>query len=128
MRLKKTASLLMASTIMFSSAFSNSSVSAANHARVGVHDPSIVKLEDGSYYIAGSHLAAARSKDLGSWTFTANSNAGTKNTTFFKDIYTDLAVPAAWSSRHPIKIMICQETFGHRILFTIRCSVNIACI
>lgn len=98
MRFKKTALLLMASTIMFSSVLSNSSVSAANHARVGVHDPSIVKLDDGSYYIAGSHLAAARSKDLGSWTFTANSNAGTKNTTFFKDIYTDLAVPAAWSS------------------------------
>ncbi len=72
--------------------------SAANYTRVGVHDPSIVKLEDGSYYIAGSHLAAARSSDLGNWTFTANSQAGTKNTTFFNDIYTDLAVPASWSS------------------------------
>ena len=62
--------------------------SAANHTRVGVHDPSIIKLDDNSYYIIGSHLAAARSSDLGNWTFTANSNAGTKNTTFFNNIYT----------------------------------------
>ncbi|MDE6787747.1 MAG: RICIN domain-containing protein [Ruminococcus sp.] len=72
--------------------------SAANHTRVGVHDPSIIKLDDNSYYIIGSHLAAARSSDLGNWTFTANSNAGTKNTTFFNNIYTDLAIPASWSS------------------------------
>lgn len=72
--------------------------SAANYDRVSVHDPSIIKLEDGSYYIIGSHLGAARSADLGSWTPTANSSAGTRNTTFFQDIDTDLAVPAAWSS------------------------------
>lgn len=70
----------------------------AAKSRVGVHDPSIVKLEDGSYYIVGSHLAAARSSDLENWTFTANSDAGTKNTTFFNDIYIDLAIPASWSS------------------------------
>ncbi|MDE5770958.1 MAG: RICIN domain-containing protein [Ruminococcus sp.] len=74
------------------------SVSAANYDRVGVHDPSIIKLDDDSYYIIGSHLAAARSSDLGNWTFTADSNAGTKNTTFFNDIYKDLAIPASWSS------------------------------
>lgn len=72
--------------------------SAANHARVSVHDPSVIKLSDGSYFIIGSHLAAARSADLGSWTSAANSHLGSKNTTFFNDIYTDLAVPAAWSS------------------------------
>ena len=66
--------------------------------RVGVHDPSIVELEDGTYFIIGSHLAAARSADLVNWTTAANSDRGTKNTTFFKDIYTDLAVPAAWSN------------------------------
>ncbi len=66
--------------------------------RVGVHDPSIVKLDDGSYYIIGSHLAGARSADLMNWTMTANSDQGTKNTTYFKDIYTDLAKPMAWSN------------------------------
>lgn len=74
-----------------------SKVCAVSHSRVSVHDPSIVMLEDGSYYIIGSHLAAARSNDLCSWSYTANSNYGTTSTTYFSDIYTDLAIPAAWS-------------------------------
>ena len=32
-----------------------------------VHDPSIIKAEDGYYYIYGSHMAAARSLDLIDW-------------------------------------------------------------
>ncbi len=95
-------SLLLAAGMVLGSALTNDCFTefaeAANHARVAVHDPSIIKLEDDSYYIIGSHLGAARSADLGSWTHTANSAAGTKNTTFFNDIYTDLAIPAAWSS------------------------------
>ena len=71
--------------------------SAGNYTRVSVHDPSIIKLEDGSYFIIGSHLGAARSTDLQNWKWAANSNRGTKNTTFFKDIYTDLAKSAAWA-------------------------------
>lgn len=35
--------------------------------RVGIHDPSIVKSEDGVYYIFGSHGCAAKSADLVSW-------------------------------------------------------------
>ena len=66
--------------------------------RVGVHDPSVIKLDDGSYYIIGSHLAAARSTDLVNWSYTANSDQGTKNTTFFKDIYTDLAKANTWAN------------------------------
>lgn len=34
---------------------------------VAVHDPSIIKAEDGYFYVYGSHMAAARSKDLMSW-------------------------------------------------------------
>ena len=34
---------------------------------VAVHDPSIIKAEDGYYYIYGSHMAAARSLDLIKW-------------------------------------------------------------
>ena len=70
----------------------------AEYARVAVHDPSVIKLEDGSYYIIGSHLAGARSTDLMNWTVTANSDKGTKNTTYFKDIYTDLEKPNTWSN------------------------------
>ena len=36
--------------------------------RVSVHDPSIVQAKDGEYYIFGSHLAGAKSKDLVNWT------------------------------------------------------------
>ncbi len=70
----------------------------AAYTRVAVHDPSVIKLDDGSYYIIGSHLGAARSNDLMNWTVTADSDKGTKNTTYFKDIYTDLAKPNAWSN------------------------------
>lgn len=57
-----------------------------------------MKLEDGTYYIIGSHLGAARSNDLKNWTVAANSNLGSTNTTFFNNIYTDLAVPEKWSN------------------------------
>lgn len=35
---------------------------------VSVHDPSILKDENGMYYIFGSHMEAAKSEDLVSWT------------------------------------------------------------
>jgi arabinan endo-1,5-alpha-L-arabinosidase len=42
---------------------------------VSVHDPSIVKGTDGTYYIFGSHMAWAKTKNLISWsTFTNNIN------------------------------------------------------
>ena len=97
-RVKKLLSSLIAGCVMAASLTLNSLGGAAAYQRVSVHDPSVVKLSDSSYYIVGSHLAAARSNDLKNWTVTANSNLGTKNTTFFKDIYTDLAVPNKWSN------------------------------
>lgn len=49
-------------------------LNAAN-SRVSVHDPSVVYGNDGYYYIFGSHMAWARSKDLTNWsTFTTNIN------------------------------------------------------
>lgn len=71
---------------------------SAEYSRVSVHDPSIVKLDDGEYYVIGSHLSAGRSSDLENWYYTANSNLGSTSTTFFEDVYTDLAVPEAWSN------------------------------
>ena len=35
---------------------------------VSVHDPSVLRAEDGTYYIFGSHMAAAKSSDLIQWT------------------------------------------------------------
>ncbi len=40
---------------------------AAEITRVSVHDPSIVKSDDGTYYVFGSHLADAKSTDLIHW-------------------------------------------------------------
>ena len=45
---------------------------------VAVHDPSIIKADDGYYYIYGSHMAAAKSADLIDWKLISRdaSNAG----------------------------------------------------
>ncbi|MBQ2929058.1 MAG: glycoside hydrolase family 43 protein [Clostridia bacterium] len=45
---------------------------------VAVHDPSIIKADDGYYYIYGSHMAAARSADLIDWEYISKdaTNAG----------------------------------------------------
>lgn len=39
----------------------------AGNGRVSVHDPSIVKAEDGTFYVFGSHACAAKSTDLINW-------------------------------------------------------------
>ncbi len=55
--------------------------------RVSVHDPSIVKdPETGMYYIFGSHMAWAKSKDLVSWT-EFKTNINTEFNTLFGDIW-----------------------------------------
>ena len=71
---------------------------AAEYARASVHDPSVVKTQDGGYYIIGSHLGAARSDDLMNWSPAANSDRGSTNTTFFGNVYADLSVPEKWSN------------------------------
>ena len=46
-------------------------------AEVSVHDPSVVRADDGTYYIFGSHMAAAKSDDLVSWTMiSTDANVG----------------------------------------------------
>ena len=37
--------------------------------RTSVHDPSIIKASDGSYYIFGSHMGVSKTTDLQNWTF-----------------------------------------------------------
>ena len=46
---------------------------------VAVHDPSVIRAEDGAYYIYGSHMAAARSEDLIQWKlFSRDAETGCK--------------------------------------------------
>ena len=92
MKLKKSLSVLASVCLFAMTSLSSGMTLSANadYARVSVHDPSVVKLADGSYYIIGSHLGAARSDDLMNWYSAANSNLGSTRTTFFNNIYTDL--------------------------------------
>lgn len=61
------------------------------YGRVSVHDPSIVKDEKtGLYYIFGSHMAWAKSKDLTSWTMIRNNINSDYETLFAKE--------AAWAA------------------------------
>ena len=46
--------------------------SAITHNDLAVHDPSVIRVDDGSFYVFGSHLAAARSTDLMNWQYVAN--------------------------------------------------------
>ena len=75
---------------------SDAAYAAGNYARVSVHDPSVVRTEDGGYFIIGSHLGAAKSDDMMNWHSAANSDRGSTNTTFFGDIYKELAIPAMY--------------------------------
>ena len=39
---------------------------------LAVHDPSVIRDKDGTFYVFGSHLAAAKSTDLMNWEYIAN--------------------------------------------------------
>lgn len=56
---------------------------------VAVHDPSIIKAEDGFYYIYGSHMAAAKSKDLIDWTLISR-DASNGGCTLVENVQTEM--------------------------------------
>lgn len=59
------------------------------HAKVSVHDPSIIKA-DGKYYIFGSHMAWAKSNDLMNWDYFKN-NINTDYELLMGDIWEEYA-------------------------------------
>lgn len=67
---------------------------ALTFSNVSVHDPSVVRTGD-SYYIFGSHLAAAKTADLMNWTKIADGVTGTNP--LFADVTKQLAETFAWS-------------------------------
>lgn len=68
-------------------------------ARVSVHDPSITEATDGYYYVFGSHIDAARSKDLVNWqTFTNGYTE--KNNVLFDDLSANLSKAFAWAGEN----------------------------
>lgn len=104
MKFKKIASVLLAGCFFLSGGltvnFQSSDVSAAtNKARVSVHDPSIFKDTDGTYYVFGSHIEAAKTNDLQNWTRFTNGYTATGNT-LFGDLSSNLAKAFAWSGEN----------------------------
>ncbi|MNO18386.1 Extracellular endo-alpha-(1-_5)-L-arabinanase 2 precursor [compost metagenome] len=54
-------------TLLSLSLITSCSSNNPEFSNVSVHDPSVIKVDD-TYYVFGSHLASAKSKDLISWT------------------------------------------------------------
>ena len=78
-------------------------------ARVSVHDPSVAKDKDGTYYVFGSHIDAAKSSDLVNWAKFTNGYASMDNV-LFGDIEANLAKPLSrsctknrWSKQLPTR-------------------------
>ncbi|WP_077065152.1 LamG-like jellyroll fold domain-containing protein [Gracilibacillus massiliensis] len=66
--------------------------------RVSVHDPSIIKAKDGTYYVHGSHIAAAKSTDLSNWTSLVESEYQTpENNPIYGNLSENLAESFEWA-------------------------------
>lgn len=66
--------------------------------RVSVHDPSIV-LNNGTYYVFGSHIAAAKSTDLINWSTFVNGYTATGNV-LYGDLVKNLKGSFKWAGNH----------------------------
>lgn len=65
----------------------------------GVHDPSVLKA-DGTYYIFGSHLAAAKSEDLINWEYFSDpitNNSAVDESPLFDTYTSEIAEGIAWT-------------------------------
>lgn len=70
--------------------------------RVSVHDPSIVKDTDGTYYVFGSHIASAKSNDLTSWTQITRDYDDTVSNRLFGDLSSNLKEAFAWAGENDV--------------------------
>ncbi len=74
---------------------------AVSPVHVCVHDPSIVKAEDGAYYVLGSHTASAKSNDLIKWEQVnfdyKNPHTNAENLAFYGTLQETFAVPFQWA-------------------------------
>ncbi len=65
--------------------------------RVSVHDPSIIKAKNGEYYIFGSHLAGAKSKDLVDWKSLGKDYDNVTDNWLFGNVKANLAESFRWA-------------------------------
>lgn len=62
---------------------------------IGVHDPSVLRDTDGTYYVFGSHLSTAKSDDLIGWTRVAD--GVDDNNPLFETYATEISEGIAWT-------------------------------
>lgn len=75
-----------------------SDINTIEFERVSVHDPSIIKTEDGTYYVFGSHIAAAKSSDLMKWTSLVEREYQTpENNPIYGNLSKNLAESFKWA-------------------------------
>lgn len=66
--------------------------------RASVHDPSIIKADDGTYYVFGSHVAAAKSTDLIHWNSIVDREYQTpENNPIYGNLSENLAESFEWA-------------------------------
>lgn len=72
--------------------------SAISYNDIAVHDPSVIKGDDG-YYVFGSHLAAAKSTDLMSWQYISvlSANDQVDESPLFNTYSSEIAEGIAWT-------------------------------
>lgn len=69
-----------------------------NYQNASVHDPSVIRLDDGQFYVFGSHLAAAKSSDLMNWI--KISDGVDDNNPLFATYASEAAEGIDWSGGH----------------------------
>ncbi len=101
MNFKKMLSVILAGSCLCSTGalITSQAEAAPNKARVSVHDPSIYKDKDGTYYVFGSHIEAARTNDLQNWTRFTNGYAA-ENNALFGNLSQNLAPAFAWAGEN----------------------------
>ncbi len=95
-KLKKVTAFLLAA-VLLSGVFQMAGIgtsmevmAATSSSKVSVHDPSVMKGNDGKYYVYGTHFGVGVSSDLINWSSSTLTGITTSNCT------TALSVPFAW--------------------------------
>lgn len=95
--------LLLASSLISTNAAAQAGFTPITFKNVSVHDPSVVRAGD-TFYVFGSHLAAARTKDLMNWEQVANGVSAT-NPLFLNgssNVFTELAETFSWAQSNTL--------------------------
>ncbi len=99
--MKKTGKKILAALIGLSAAFLLTAPAFCSEAvrpeHVCVHDPSIFRDEDGTYYVLGSHTASAASDDLIVWKQLNFDYGNGTGLPFYGDLLKTLEKPFAWA-------------------------------